>query len=108
MAKVSPWTGGDGLPALKNDTVRRLVLLIWRWELAVADIILDGYEPIHDPLAEGNDPGIPLSGLQVKQVDIELQIKRVCEFLEQLLMPANQVDDPLILVRASEVGRSKN
>ena len=64
-------------PAMEMKPLRSLVLEVWRMELAQKDLLIDGYDPIHDPLAEPPDPEIPLSGLQIKLADISIAVQRI-------------------------------
>ena len=90
-------------PAVEMNSLRDLLLMIWRMELAQKGLLVDGYDSAHDPLAAPPDSEIPLSGLQVKIVDIHLQIARLTEYVEQLLNPAARPDDPLYLMRHSQI-----
>ena len=90
-------------PAVEMKPLRKLLLMIWRMELAQAGLLDDGYDPIRDPLAELSDTGIPLSGLQVKLADLSIHLRLVSEFVDQLLNPNEQSADPLYLIRHSQL-----
>ena len=103
MAKVSPWTGSNDLPPLEMKPLRALVLKIWRMELVRKGLLSPDSEPIHNPLAEPDDLEIPLDGLVIKLVDLSLQIKLISEYVEQVCHPDDDPDDPLYLVRHSQL-----
>ena len=78
MAKDCPFCSTkEDRPAVKMEPLRSLVLMVWRMELAQADLLLDGHDPIYDPLAEPPDSEIPLSGLQIKLADISIAVQRI-------------------------------
>ena len=78
MPRDCPFCSRDpDRPALEMKSLRSLMLMVWRMELAQKNLLMDGYDPIHDPLAESPDYDIPLTGLQVKLVDIHLQVQRI-------------------------------
>ena len=78
MARDCPFCSRDpDRPAVEMEPLRSLVLMVWRMELAQKELLLDGHDPIRDPLAETPDYDIPLTGLQVKLADIAIQVKRI-------------------------------
>ena len=103
MAKVSPWTGSNDLPPLEMKALRALVLKIWRMELVRKGLLSPDSEPIHNPLAEPDDLEIPLDGLVIKLVDMSNRISRLAEYTEQLLNSNDLPDDPLLLIRESQL-----
>jgi len=103
MAKVSPWTGSKDLPPLEMKPLRALVLKMWRMELVRKGLLSPDSEPIHNPLAEPDDLEIPLNGLVIKLVDMSNRISRLAEYTEQLLNSNDLPDDPLLLIRESQL-----
>ena len=103
MAKVSPWTGSKDLPPLEMKPLRRLVLQVWRMELAREGLLCDGYEPVYDPLREEPDSEIPLDGLAVKLVDMSLHVSRILKLTDELIDHEDWQNDPLCLVRHSQL-----
>jgi len=103
MAKVSPWTGSKDLPPLEMKPLRALVLKVWRMELVRKGLLSPDSEPIHNPLAEPDDLEIPLNGLVIKLVDMNNQISRMVEYVDQFLSPYDLPDDPLLLIRESQL-----
>ena len=103
MAKDCPFCSRDpNRPAVEMKPLRALVFKIWRMELAQKGLfILDG----DLPSTEVPDSEIPLSGLQIKLVDIGLQIKLIGEFADQVLHPDDRPSDPLYLLRHSQILR---
>ncbi len=78
MAKDCPFCSTDkDRPAVEMPPLRKLLLMVWRMELAGKNLLDDGYDPIRDPLAEGPDYDIPLTGLQIKLADINIQVQRI-------------------------------
>jgi len=103
MAKVSPWTGSKNLPPLEMKSLRALVLKVWRMELVQKGLFILDDDPDDLLSIEVPDLEIPLSGLQVKLVDLTLQMKLIGEYAEQVLNPDDDPDDPLYLIRQSQM-----